>query len=321
LIIGCANEEPVALQITSPENNTEFNTNLINVTGIVSDEKTIVTVNDNQAVVGEDGSFSAYTELEPGINSIETIATSGKQETRQQIEVNFTPVLTVFLDRPARELKDYTIEPLIMTGWVTIPNTKVMILFTPASDIDERITEEIPVDVAANGSFSFQLLLKIHPNYSNYVEAVATLGDQQAIAHYSLHFREAPNKISPHSQWRGDSPPGPEFVSGALSVFKNRETTTYPVTLDSCIHPLGIVEADWKLSYITIDDSFDKVPVHDGIKVTLIPSTFEMYPNTSYKLLFSVSIDESIPSYHHYWLYFELDAVFGHPVIEISVQG
>ena len=90
-LAGCGTPTPLSLEITSPENGVEFTESLVTVSGIVSDAEAIVTVNDEEVEVAEDGGFSAEVELTEGENIITAVATLGEQEVSDSITVTYTP--------------------------------------------------------------------------------------------------------------------------------------------------------------------------------------------------------------------------------------
>jgi flagellar hook assembly protein FlgD len=70
----------LALEITSPQNKAEITENLVTVSGIVSYSSAVVTVNDQEVTIAEDGTFSSNVTLTYGENTIEVTATVEGQE-------------------------------------------------------------------------------------------------------------------------------------------------------------------------------------------------------------------------------------------------
>jgi hypothetical protein len=70
----------LALEITSPEDNTEVTESPILIKGTVSDPLATVTVNDREVEVAEKGGFSTTVSLDQGDNTISVSATVDGQE-------------------------------------------------------------------------------------------------------------------------------------------------------------------------------------------------------------------------------------------------
>jgi bacillopeptidase F len=75
-------EIPLSLEVT---------TNPLTVTGRVSDPEAAVTVNGIEAVVAEDGTFSAQVELVEGENVITVVAILDGKETSSSFIVTYSP--------------------------------------------------------------------------------------------------------------------------------------------------------------------------------------------------------------------------------------
>jgi hypothetical protein len=70
----------LALEITSPEDNTEVTESPVLIKGAVSDPLATVTVNDGEVELAEDGAFSTTVELDYGENTIAVSAAVEGQE-------------------------------------------------------------------------------------------------------------------------------------------------------------------------------------------------------------------------------------------------
>lgn len=85
-------DEPVlSVEITSPEDGVTLTDTTITVMGMVTDPNAQVTVNGVEAMVAEDGSFTAQVEMIEGENTITAIATSGEMEVQDNISVTCNP--------------------------------------------------------------------------------------------------------------------------------------------------------------------------------------------------------------------------------------
>ncbi len=80
----------LALEITSPQDKEEVSESQIIVNGTVSDPLAIVTVNDLEVEVAEDGTFSTTVELDHGINTITvSAAVEGQEPVTKTVTVRY----------------------------------------------------------------------------------------------------------------------------------------------------------------------------------------------------------------------------------------
>ena len=82
LMVGCT--KPLNVYSTTPTNNSTVNTERIEVSGVVTDSKATVWVNDTKVAVtkartGGKGNFSAEIDLVEGPNTINIVAARGKE--------------------------------------------------------------------------------------------------------------------------------------------------------------------------------------------------------------------------------------------------
>ena len=83
-------EEPLAIELSSPEDRTEPMESPVIVSGKVSDPAAKVTANGAETDAASDGAFSADVELSEGENTIEIIAiVEGKEPAARTITVNY----------------------------------------------------------------------------------------------------------------------------------------------------------------------------------------------------------------------------------------
>jgi len=81
----------LSLEITSPEDGAELSESPVTINGSVSDSEAMVTVNEEEVEVAEDGSFTAQVELTEGDNIIEAVAVLDGQESNDSITVTYSP--------------------------------------------------------------------------------------------------------------------------------------------------------------------------------------------------------------------------------------
>ncbi len=178
VVSGCASENittdetedqikddtELSIQLISPEESAELFINVLKVAGVVSNYEAIVMINGNEASVNEDKTFSSFIELTPGENTIEAVATYDGHATSQSVEVSFVAPLVINLTQCATESGiDYTKNPVKVKGNVSDPYALVTV-------------NGSPVQVSETGKFS--AYVQLTPK-APYVEAVATLGEQQ----------------------------------------------------------------------------------------------------------------------------------------------
>jgi len=82
----------LTMRVTSPWDKAEVSESPITISGVVSDPSAVVTVDDQEAEVAEDGTFSASAELETGENIIVVTATvEGQELVTKTLTVNYIP--------------------------------------------------------------------------------------------------------------------------------------------------------------------------------------------------------------------------------------
>lgn len=152
----------LSLQISSPEDGAELTESPVTLSGTVSDPSAMVTVNDEEIEVAEDGTFSSSIELAHGENAITVTATlEGYEPVTKTITV--ARVLAVGITSPEDEA-ELTESPITISGIVSDPEATVTV-------------NGVEVEVAEDGSFSAQVELT---EGENVIEAIAVLGEQEA---------------------------------------------------------------------------------------------------------------------------------------------
>ncbi len=165
VISSCAGPSPqlLALEITSPQSNSEVTKDLITVSGIISLPQATVTVNGHEVETVEDGSFSTSVELDYGQNIISVSATVEGQESVTKT-VSITRVLALELTSP-EDNAEVNVSPITVSGTVSDPLARVTVN-------DRR------VDVDEDGSFSTLVELDY---VKNTISVSASVEDQPPI--------------------------------------------------------------------------------------------------------------------------------------------
>jgi len=185
LLAGCnwgGAEQPatqsLSLEITTPSSDEEMDKNLIRIRGTVSDPEARVTVNGAEAEVGENGKFLfEYLQLEEGKNTIEAVATLGKEKARKKVTIFYNQELSVWLFGIVHRVGEVLTEtPVEVTGLVSDSRASVTIN-----------GESVTVDETAHFSTVIDL-----SEGENVIEAIATLGDHEARDTESAVYRPKP---------------------------------------------------------------------------------------------------------------------------------
>jgi hypothetical protein len=139
----------LALEITSPEDNTEVMLSPIIVSGTVSDPQASVTVNDREVMVADDGAFSTLVELDYVKNAIViSAAVEGQEPVTKTVTVSRVLVLELTSPRYRVEVVEGQVK---VTGIVSPPSATVTVNGQEA-------------DIAHDGTFSITVELDYGEN-------------------------------------------------------------------------------------------------------------------------------------------------------------
>jgi hypothetical protein len=115
----------------------ELDTNIPRISGKVSDPGANVYVNNNKALVFEDGTFLAYIEIPPKLpTNIEVKAESSGESTSKSFITTFYPEPFIWVS-----LIDTHSDPAIMEGWISYPDSEIEIkgnLINPIIEIQDN---------------------------------------------------------------------------------------------------------------------------------------------------------------------------------------
>jgi len=264
-----ATEEILSLQIESPEDGAKLGTNLLKVSGTVSNSGATVLINGRKAKVEKDGSFSAYIELSEGKNTVETVGILADKKATQAVTVTFdAPLVLFYLDRPQLEQDvDYTETPLKISGSVSNPGAKVTL-------------DGTQVQVEKDGSFSASIQLS--EGYNN-VEVAAVLGKERDVMRYIITVTSEGKLI-----W-----PPPTGVLSKLEGFgdvtlKAGEAVSRDITLQVRKDVRGRTRFHHRISRVSEKYGHNELPIPEGLEVSVEPSGFMVYPMTVYHLTMTV---------------------------------
>lgn len=165
----------LSLEIKSPRDGKEYRKTPIRINGTVSHPEAEVAANGIKAEVEANGLFSSdWVPLEEGKNKIKVVARLGDREVSKTVTVTYNLMLSISLSLPRHTQEDELTEsPTIARGRVSDPRARVT--------VNGKETE-----VAYDGTYSIPLDLV---EGKNFIEAVATLGEQQARDSTTAVFR------------------------------------------------------------------------------------------------------------------------------------
>ena len=144
-ILGCGNGKPLALTLTAPVDGATVTESEVTVRGTVSSAKATVTVNDIGGFVSKTGSFSRKVPLTEGENTINIVATKGKETVTRILTIVYSPALAIEITAP-EDGAELTESPVAVTGSVSIRDASVTV-------------DGIEVDVAEDGTFTTSIEL------------------------------------------------------------------------------------------------------------------------------------------------------------------
>ena len=305
----------LALEVNSPANNATLSSNLAKVTGKVSDLRATVEVNGVEALVDHEGSFVAIVELQESSNTIETVATLDMSKATQIVTVEFMPPLAIFLDKLTPEQGvDYSITPIAVTGWVS--DAKAMVTLN-----------DIATEVAEDGNFSAQVLLQLNEETGGVVADAVLGGSEDRMDRTisippqngevfpptpvpSIVVPPAPTPTTPPAPSpirlpppHVTQPPDPIHSEGTILI-KAGETTSLELVLNVGKTIREPTPVSYQISYVARLGSTDKLPMPLGLNVSIQPSVFMLYLNTTYKPIIVVRTSPDLPS-GDYWLLIE----------------
>lgn len=273
-LMGCS-DEPVTVEIYSPEDGVNLSVNVRKVVGAVSSPKATVQINGTEAKVSEDGSFYAYIDLAEGENTIKVEAVRGNATGSDTITVNFTPALAMRLDIEYDSSINYLTTPLTVTGFVSNAEAYVTV-------------NGNAVSVSADGSFTTQMQLNEN---SQSVTAVAELdGKEDSYSYLILVGSEG--HLNPVPGW--------SLLYVGWTIYENSirleagETKSFDVKKDIRRNVMVPTDFNWRI--YAVDDEYQNVEISapEGLEVNIEPAAFTLYPNTTYILPLTVAASSEV---------------------------
>ncbi len=274
--------QALSLELQSPQDQSELHTNLVKVTGAVSDPGARVTVNDSEAQVAEEGSFYAFVEMVKGSNTIRVMAERDNERFSRAVVVTFSPPLAVYLDHPypGEASVDYTQEPVTVTGQVNYPEATVKVNGAKA-------------EIAENGYYLAVIQLK---EGSNSIQALATLGEQTDEITYLVGVTSEGKMFAVPGLGSG----GPRYHSWVsldhAVELKPGETQSSEITLEV---KKDIQEPDsFDFNIFRVSGEFSQLPLPDEMKLEMIiePADFTIYPNAIYHFTINIKTSRGLSS-------------------------
>jgi len=274
----------------------------------VSDPHAIVTVNNEKAVVDPKGVFIASVDLPEGQSGIEIKVAAGGKEITETLSVTFERPLAIWMDSfKLDRTKDYTVEPLTVTGQVSDRKAQVSV-------------NGIKAAVAVDGTYNAQIPLKMGIRGDMFeVNAIAELGGLVDVWSNSIIF------------WPGQQPfeairTLPPYTGGLSFieplVLHPGETAVLSPTLRAGKWEPEIVPVNWQLVRVSENDSAIQ-PALTGLSISLSPSHFTIYPNTAYQFYIKVEVSlEVAPGTYLFWLKGDnwMISPFGSSNLEIQIE-
>jgi hypothetical protein len=279
------------LSINENSDGQTVNVNLVKFTGTIPSSDTTVLVDNNPVTVDAAGNYYVYLDLQKGRNIIEIKAITGLAISTQDINVFFTPPLTIRVWLTQTSFNPGTV--------FKTPSPIAGVVSDPAAIVEINGTD---VKVNSDGTFTSQMQQQIGRNQ---IEAIAQSGNDKD--EEDLYWNLADNGQM-------------MFVSGFL---------TSPVLLPAVTLNAGesagfdftlqfdkTIPAD-AISQITITriqalNDTSGIAMLPGLTVTIDPSNYTIYPRIIYNSHVTVTASTTLAPGDYY---FYLDSPFGQGAI------
>ena len=297
---GCRTPSPLSIEIASPSSGATMRTNLVLVTGTVTDSHSTLTVNGEQARVNQDGTFSRYVELQPGENAIAAVASLGDRSVHRSIDIFFEPAVAIHLYPPDIEQFRGASGPtkIAVRGYVFPAGASVA--------VNGNV-----VQVNGDGSFQDTIVLTVSQG-SNVLKASATLDGEEDTWAYTIIMKDGIPTIPPGQGLaygsRVDLPRSATVETGGSA----RLFFTADIRNDLEEIPSRLVTT---ATPVDAQYSNDNDLVADGLDVLAKPETLSIYPNTVYQLEIAVTTQSTLHP-GTYWIM--VHTVLGN---EVSTSG
>ncbi len=183
--------------------------------------------------------------------------------------VTFNPELAVYLNHPypGDSSVDYTREPITIIGYINQTEAKVTV-----NGIEAKVEQD--------GAFSARVQLTLG---TNSIQAVAKLGEKADEITYIVG-------VSPEGRLYpipGLGAGGPRYQSRVIAdesiKIKAGETKSLDVTLEVRKDIREPASFSYKILRVAKEYGKDELPIPEGMKISIEPSRFTIYPNTAYQ--------------------------------------
>ena len=254
--------------ILSPVDGLASRTNVIKVEGTAPENVSAVTINGKPAYVA-DSAFFGFVELAEGQNTIEAKASISGKMLIQDIKVSFVRPLAVFIHDVIEPGVNYLIEPLTITGFVTLPQASVT--------VDGAL-----VSVQADGTFTTKVMVN---QPTDLIRATALLGTETDTRTLVYLFQDGHLLRGPSYPFESREP---ELIVGKYQGV----TRGADANVDFTLKPNKNIPSPQSCRFIVPGTGGGSIPA--GLGFTFYQETFIAYPNASYNLTFSVTASKNI---------------------------
>lgn len=284
---GCSIEDAdsgdgfLTMSIESPENNAILETNLLQVTGIISHPEAEVLINGLSAIVDNTGNFYGYIDLKDGDNTIKATAYLNGHKTSHDIEVALEPPLVLIVDPFYGEKDvDYTVTPVEICGYVSDPAAKVTV-------------NEMPVSIKKDGTYCKSLLLKEGKNNVNVL----------AILHQKSDNVREEIRVTRDGEAFSIPRPGEAMLSYISTIeLKAGETRLVDIELwtgkRDITRPRELEGDIWRVSELY---GQEQLTMPEGLDVYIEPPIFTAHPGRAYSLTLVASAMSDIAPGQYYF--------------------
>ena len=316
----------LSLEIQSPQDEAELDTNLVKVTGTVSDPTANVTLNygttQTGASVSDNGSFYGWVDLPKGASMVEVVATKGKERVAKAINITFKPPLAVWVDGPPSVAPNSANTVVAtLTGYVTNPEAKVTVssIFVDASFkgnvwytpiIWDVVINSTMAEASPDGFYSAKMQLDFKPDAdiaTHYVlKAEAVRGTEANESYTSLFWILQNGEFGSVPKYKRTGPTSelPTYPRTASMSLKAGDEKSVPLLLN--VNKDVIFQSIFSSRISRVDKEYSEVmlPLPEGLHIYLSPSTFTVWPKVDYQPdLVVETTAQVLPG--EYWFYAE----------------
>jgi hypothetical protein len=276
-LFSCKAPPPLDLQIDSPADGVTVRTNLVKVSGSVSEAAASVTINGSE--VSHSGTdFSGYVQLREGENKITVAAAVKNRTVEKTINMTFIPQTAVTL-RPFQSGSDYA--------------TAIGQVIPPQSSVEVNGNQ---VEVNLLGQFTYGMPLS---EGNNIFRATATYNGSTDTDALTIIVQDGLPPMSAPGQHLGDLI---SIISDDIVLIKAGEYLALPITYKSGKNIMYPEKHTFGFKFVQ-GYGGDEIPIPDGINIEVTPATLVTYSNTSYPLELNINTTPNTAG-QEYWIKF-----------------